>query len=158
MDAMWEQIGREAIELRRQLHSHPELSEQEHGTMELLAQKLEALGIPCTRGVADTGLVGLIEGAFDGPTVGLRADIDALPIQEENEDLACRSQVPGVMHACGHDVHTAVLWGTAAVLAGMREKLHGRVKLFFQPAPHCWLRSLPLPVTSLSGFLTSYIC
>ena len=134
MDAMWEQIGREAIELRRQLHSHPELSEQEHGTMELLAQKLEALGIPCTRGVADTGLVGLIEGAFDGPTVGLRADIDALPIQEENEDLACRSQVPGVMHACGHDVHTAVLWGTAAVLAGMREKLHGRVKLFFQPA------------------------
>lgn len=134
MEAVLEPIGREAVELRRYLHSHPELSEQEYTTMELLAQKLEALGISCIRGVADTGLVGLIEGAFDGPTVGLRADIDALPIQEENPDLPCRSQVPGVMHACGHDIHTAVLWGTAAALAAMRDSLHGRVKLFFQPA------------------------
>lgn len=134
MDAVLEAIGREAIELRRQLHRHPELSEQEHATMELLAQKLGSLGIPCTRGVADTGLTGLIEGGFEGPTVGLRADIDALPIQEENADLPFRSQVPGVMHACGHDIHTAILWGTAAALAKMRGDLHGRVKLLFQPA------------------------
>ena len=127
-------IGRQAIELRRQLHRQPELSEREHATMALLADRLGALGIPCVRNVADTGLVGLIQGGGDGPTVALRADIDALPIQEENPDLPYASQTPGVMHACGHDIHTAVLWGTAAVLAGMRERLRGNVKLLFQPA------------------------
>lgn len=129
-----EGIGRQAIELRRQLHRQPELSEREHATMALLADRLGALGIPCVRNVADTGLVGLIQGGGDGPTVALRADIDALPIQEENPDLPYASQTPGVMHACGHDIHTAVLWGTAAVLAGMRERLRGNVKLLFQPA------------------------
>lgn len=127
-------IGQAAIALRRQLHQHPSLSEQEQATMALLADRLAELGIPCVTGVADTGLVGLIRGAFDGPTVALRADIDALPIQEENPDLPYASRTPGVMHACGHDIHTAVLWGTAAVLAGMREQLHGNVKLLFQPA------------------------
>ena len=127
-------VGEDAIALRRHLHMHPELSEHEHETMALICRKLEALGIPYVKNVADTGVVGLIRGAYPGPTVGLRADMDALPIQEKNDDLDYHSQVPGVMHACGHDVHTSVLWGTAATLSAMREELHGNVKLFFQPA------------------------
>lgn len=128
------QIGEKAIALRQHLHMHPELSEHEYETMNLLCAMLDEQGIPYEKNVADTGVVGLIRGRFDGPTVGLRADIDALPIQEDNPELACRSQNPGVMHACGHDAHTAVLMGTALLLNSMKEELHGNVKLFFQPA------------------------
>ena len=127
-------IGSRAIELRRHIHMYPELSEHENGTMELICSELCKLGIPYKKNVAETGIVGIIEGAFPGPTVGLRADMDALPIQEQNPQIAFSSQVPGVMHACGHDIHTSILWGTAALLSSIRDRLHGNVKLFFQPA------------------------
>ena len=127
-------VGEEAIALRRHLHAHPDLSEQETPTMELICEKLDALGIPYQKNVASTGVVGLIEGSFPGPVIGLRADMDALPIQEDHPDASYCSRKPGVMHACGHDAHTAILMGTAAVLSSMREQLHGSVKLFFQPA------------------------
>ncbi|MEA4965823.1 MAG: M20 family metallopeptidase [Oscillospiraceae bacterium] len=127
-------IGVDAIALRRRLHQNPELSEREFGTMELICGELERLGIPYEKRIAGTGVVGLLRGAQDGPTVGLRADMDALPIQEENPELPYASRVPGVMHACGHDAHTAILLGTARMLSAMRERLHGSVKLLFQPA------------------------
>ena len=129
-----EGIGARAVALRRYLHRHAECSEHEHGTMALIAEHLRSLGIPCRTGVAETGVVGLIEGALPGPVIALRADIDALPIQEENPGLDYASENPGVMHACGHDAHTAILLGTAELLLRLREQLHGSVKLLFQPA------------------------
>lgn len=129
-----ESIGERAIETRRYLHRHAELSEHEYGTMEYIAGRLEALGIPCRKGIAETGVVGLIEGSRPGPVIGLRADIDALPILEKNVGLAYASENLGVMHACGHDAHTAILLGTAELLCRMKEELRGSVKLFFQPA------------------------
>ena len=139
MDTLREQIerlgiGEEAIAFRRLLHAHPDLSEHESPTMERIGARLESLGIPCERNVADTGVVGLIEGSADGPTIALRADIDALPIQEDHPQAPYRSQKDGVMHACGHDAHTAILLGTAALLQSLRASLRGRVKLLFQPA------------------------
>lgn len=127
-------IGEKAVETRRYLHKHAEVSEHEYRTMEYIAARLESLGIPCRRGVAETGVVGLIEGRTDGPVVGLRADIDALPVQEENEGLEYASVNPGVMHACGHDAHTAILLGVAETLMQIRDRLKGSVKLIFQPA------------------------
>ena len=129
-----EGIGARAVALRRYLHRHAEPSEREYGTMALIAEHLTDLGIPCRKGVADTGVVGLIEGALPGPVIALRADIDALPIQEENPGLDYASENPGVMHACGHDAHTAILLGTAELLLRLRDRLHGSVKLLFQPA------------------------
>lgn len=123
-----------AVALRRHLHQHPDLSEQETPTMNLLCEKLDALGIAYEKNVAETGIVALIRGAFEGPVIGLRADMDALPIQEDHPELPWRSQHDGVMHACGHDAHTAILLGAAMVLASMKDELHGGVKLFFQPA------------------------
>ncbi len=124
----------EAVALRRHLHQYPDLSEQETPTMNLLCKKLDALGIPYEKNVAETGIVALIRGASEGPVIGLRADMDALPIQEDHPELPWRSQHDGVMHACGHDAHTAVLLGAATVLASMKDELHGSAKLFFQPA------------------------
>ncbi len=115
---------------RRHLHAHPELSFEEHATVAYVAGRLDALGIP-HRSVAGTGLVAEIRGG-SGPTVALRADMDALPIQEANA-VPYRSQTPGVMHACGHDVHTASLLGAARILQPMREALSGTVRLLFQP-------------------------
>ena len=129
-----EGVGARAIELRRYLHRHAEPSEHEYGTMALIAERLRALGISCREGVAETGVVGLIEGALPGPVIALRADIDALTIQEENPGLDYASVNPGVMHACGHDAHTAILLGTAEVLQRLRGQLRGSVKLLFQPA------------------------
>lgn len=119
---------------RHHLHQNPELSFNEHRTARFVADQLIALGLKPTEGVAGTGVVALIEGK--NPTsrvVGLRADMDALPIQEANE-VPYRSQVPGVMHACGHDVHTSSLLGTARILSQLREEFEGTVKLVFQPA------------------------
>lgn len=122
----------ELIGLRRHLHAHPELSLQEHGTAEFIEAELDRLGIAHRR-LAETGVVALVEGDADGPTLGWRADIDALPILEENEaDYA--STNPGVMHACGHDVHTTVGLGLARRVAASRARLAGRVKFVFQPA------------------------
>ncbi|HRZ77554.1 MAG TPA: M20 family metallopeptidase, partial [Bacteroidales bacterium] len=122
------------IDWRRHLHRHPELSEQEFQTSAFIQEVLTSLGIPFTAGVADTGVVGLIEGMMPGQgCVALRADMDALPIAEANA-VDYRSQNPGVMHACGHDAHTASLLGAAALLQEMRAGFGGTVKLLFQPS------------------------
>lgn len=121
------------LDWRRHLHAHPELSNQEEQTARYIEAQLGALGIANIQRVAGTGVVALIEGAHPGPTLAWRADIDALPIQESNE-VAYRSVNPGVMHACGHDVHTSVGLGLAAEIQARRDQLHGRVKFIFQPA------------------------
>lgn len=122
----------EVISIRHHLHMNPELSFKEFQTAAFVAMKLRELGIPCTENVAGTGVVGFIQGKNDGRTVALRADMDALPIQEAN-DVPYRSRVSGVMHACGHDVHTSSLLGTAAILNRLKEHFSGSVKLIFQP-------------------------
>ena len=121
------------IQNRRHLHAHPELSFQEHKTVAFVAAKLDELGI-AYKPMANTGLVALITG--DKPSdhvVALRADMDALPIQEANE-MAYKSTHAGVMHACGHDAHTASLLGTAAILQQLKAEFGGTIKLIFQPA------------------------
>ena len=123
----------EVVATRRHLHRHPELSFQEQETARYVADRLKSFGITPQEGVADTGLVALIEG--ENPqkkTIALRADMDALPIHEANE-VDYRSQHAGVMHACGHDAHTASLLGTAQVLQQLRDRFEGTVKLVFQP-------------------------
>jgi len=119
---------------RRHLHQNPELSFQEYNTAKYVAGSLEAIGIEPEIGVADTGVVAVIKGLKSGNdgVIALRADMDALPIFEAN-DLSYKSQVDGVMHACGHDAHTASLLGVADILHGMREHFSGTVKLIFQP-------------------------
>lgn len=121
---------------RRDFHKHPELAFQEVRTAGIVADRLRALGVEDIRtGIAGTGVTGLIRGTKPGAgrTVLLRADMDALPIQEENE-VDYKSQKPGVMHACGHDAHTAILLGTARLLMDRRDEFSGTVKLLFQPA------------------------
>lgn len=110
-------IVRDAVDLRRDLHVHPELGFEEHRTAGLVAGRLRDLGLEVHAGIGGTGVVGLLTGELPGPTVMLRADMDALPMAEEN-DVSYRSTAPGVMHACGHDAHVAMLLGAAAVLAG----------------------------------------
>jgi len=128
-----EKLAAELIALRRKLHEHPELAFEEHETAKAVAGFLEKLGIPFRKAVGKTGIVALIDGGKPGPTVGIRADMDALPINEQT-GLPFASKVPGKMHACGHDVHTVIALGVAATLAGMKSELRGRVKLIFQPA------------------------
>ncbi|MEQ9123364.1 MAG: M20 aminoacylase family protein [Alphaproteobacteria bacterium] len=117
---------------RRDFHMHPELAYQETRTAGIVADKLESWGIEVKRGVGRTGVVGVIRGTGDGPSIGLRADMDALPIVEAN-DTPWKSQNAGVMHACGHDGHTTMLLGAAKYLAETRN-FAGTVNLFFQPA------------------------
>lgn len=121
------------ISWRRDIHTHPELSQHEERTSELVASVLERLGLEVTRNVGGFGVVGLLRGNSAGKTVGLRADMDALPLNEET-GLPYASENAGVMHACGHDTHTAMLLGTACALSEMREKIRGNVKFIFQPA------------------------
>jgi amidohydrolase len=123
----------ELVALRRQLHQHPELAFEEHETAKAVAGFLSRLGVKYKSGVGKTGIVALIEGAKPGPTIGIRADMDALPIHEET-GLPFASKLPGKMHACGHDVHTVIALGVAAALTELRSELAGRVKLIFQPA------------------------
>jgi len=119
--------------IRHQIHAHPELSFREHNTSSFIEEKLKALGIKYKSGVAGTGIVALIEGKEPGKRcIALRADMDALPIQEKN-DVAYKSQNDGVMHACGHDVHTSCLLGAAHILQDLRDEWEGTVKLVFQP-------------------------
>jgi amidohydrolase len=121
------------IAFRRDLHQHPELSHTEARTAERVRSALAALPVSVRTGVAGHGVVAELEGARPGPTLAYRADMDALPIQELGE-AAYRSVTPGVMHACGHDVHTAIGVALAEELARRREEVHGRVRFLFQPA------------------------
>lgn len=127
-----DEIFDELVEIRRYFHSHPELSEQEFLTSEKICNILKQLNIEYNKS-AKTGVVGIIRGKNKGRTVAARADIDALPILEKNES-SYKSINNGVMHACGHDVHTTVLIGAAKILKEMENELNGNVKLFFQPA------------------------
>jgi amidohydrolase len=128
-----ESYREQVLSLRRHLHQFPELSGEEHATSETVQEKLDEHGIPFTTGYAKTGVLGVVEGGRPGKTVALRADMDALPIQEEN-DHAFVSEVDGVMHACGHDAHTAMLVGAGWLLEDVKDELPGRVLLVFQPA------------------------
>ena len=121
------------VEWRRNLHQCPELGFKELLTSEFITQKLTAWGIEHQTGVAKTGIVATISSPHPGPILAIRADMDALPIQEENE-VPYRSQHDGIMHACGHDGHTAIALGTAYYLSQHREDFHGTVKIIFQPA------------------------
>lgn len=119
------------VDIRRDLHKHPELSFQEVRTPKLIADYLTGLGLEVRTNVGGRGVVGLLRGKHKGKTVALRADFDALPIQDE-KNVSYKSQVPGVMHACGHDGHTATLLGVATVLAKYREELAGNVVFIHQ--------------------------
>jgi len=135
------QVQAKVVAWRRDIHEHPELSNRETRTAELVAQHLRSLGMEVRTGVAHTGVIGVLRGGRPGPVVALRADMDALPVTEEVDvPFASRvrttynGQEVGVMHACGHDTHVAMLMGVAEVLAGMRNDLPGTVKFIFQPA------------------------
>ena len=123
----------EMVSLRRDLHAHPETAFREARTSQLVAERLSAFGLEVSTGAAETGVTAVIDGAAPGPTLMLRADMDALPIQETS-DKPYASRTPGVMHACGHDGHTAALVTVAGILADRRQSLRGRVLLVFQPA------------------------
>ncbi|MEX0316074.1 MAG: amidohydrolase [Allomuricauda sp.] len=137
----YSEVENKVIEWRRDIHQNPELSNREFKTAEKIAKHLKSLGIEGQTGVAKTGVVGLLKGHRTGKVVALRADIDALPVTERN-DLPFKSTVKstflgkevGVMHACGHDTHTAILMGVAEVLSKNKDKIRGTVKFIFQPA------------------------
>ncbi|MDB5263847.1 MAG: amidohydrolase, partial [Adhaeribacter sp.] len=126
------QFAADTVGIRRHLHTNPELSFQEYNTAAFVKQKLQEYGLEPIS-MAETGVVALVKGKNpDKRTIALRADMDALPIQEQNE-VAYKSQNAGVMHACGHDVHTASLLGTARILTQLQQEFEGTVKLIFQP-------------------------
>src|SRR5687768_3735060 len=137
-----DKVESRVVAWRRDIHQNPELGNREVRTAKLVADHLRALGFDSVQEkVAHTGVVGVLKGGLPGPVVALRADMDALPVTEE-VDVPFASKVRthwngmdvGVMHACGHDVHTAILMGVAEILAGMRERIPGSVKFLFQPA------------------------
>jgi amidohydrolase len=131
LDEQIEQCRDEVIALRRDFHQYPELGFAEHRTAAVVEAYLQALGLETQR-VVETGVVALLEGAEPGPVLMLRADMDALPIQEENE-VDYVSTKPGVMHACGHDAHLAMLLVAAKILVGQRAAIKGTIKFVFQP-------------------------
>jgi len=141
IDDLADRVESKVIAWRRDIHEHPELGNREFRTAKLVAEHLRRLGLEVQEQVAYTGVVGLLKGAKPGPVVALRADMDALPVAEE-VDLPFASKVrtqwngaeAGVMHACGHDAHTAILMGVAEVLTDMRDRISGSVKFIFQPA------------------------
>ena len=136
-----DQVEQKVIEWRRHVHQNPELSNREFKTAKYIESHLRALGMTVQTGVAKTGVVGILKGEKPGKVVALRADIDALPVTERNE-LLFKSNVTttyngketGVMHACGHDSHVAILMGVAQVLSQMQSDIHGTIKFIFQPA------------------------
>ena len=141
LEEAYEAIEQKVIEWRHDIHQNPELSNREFKTSEKIAKHLKSLGIEVITGVAHTGVVGILKGDQPGKVVALRADIDALPVTERN-DLPFKSTVTseflgekvGVMHACGHDTHTAILMGVAEILSKNKDKINGTVKFIFQPA------------------------
>jgi len=135
------QVVGKVVAWRRDIHEHPELSNREVRTAQIVAEHLRALGLEVRTGVAHNGVVGVLRGGRPGPVVALRADMDALPVTEQVDvpfaskvRVTYNGQDVGVMHACGHDAHVAILMGVAEVLAGMRRDLPGTVKFIFQPA------------------------
>jgi amidohydrolase len=141
LDAEAAALEQKVIGWRRDFHRHPELSNREVRTAGIVADHLRALGFAVQTGVAHTGVVGLLDSARPGPVIALRADMDALPVAEEvdlpfasKERTTFNGQEVGVMHACGHDCHVAILMGVAELLAGMKTQLQGRIKFIFQPA------------------------
>src|SRR6056300_1700222 len=141
LDQKLESLMPKVIEWRHDIHQYPELANREFRTSKKVADHLEGLGLEVEAGIAYTGVVALIEGGEPGPTVALRADMDALPV-EEKTGLPYASKVRttylgnevGVMHACGHDAHVAILMGAAEFLAKNKEQLKGNIMLIFQPA------------------------
>ena len=135
------EIEQKVIDWRRYFHQNPELSNREFKTAEVIAKHLKSLGFEVETGVAKTGVVGILKGKYPGKVLALRADIDALPVEERN-DLPFKSTVKstflntpvGVMHACGHDTHTAILMGAAELLSKHRDQIYGTIKFIFQPA------------------------
>ncbi len=141
LDRLAAEVEPQVIAWRRDIHRHPELSNREFRTAALVADELERLGLEVRREIAHTGVVGLLRGGLPGPTVALRADMDALPVREETglpfaseERTTYLGRDVGVMHACGHDAHVAILLGVARVLTALRAELPGDVLLLFQPA------------------------
>src|SRR2546423_9811818 len=129
-----EALRPELVQTRRDFHMHPELSNREVRTSNIVAERLRALGCEEVRtNVAKHGVVALLKGSQPGPVVAVRADMDALPINE-TMDVPYKSLVPGVKHACGHDAHTTIGLGVAELLSTMRSQIHGSVKFIFQPA------------------------
>ena len=133
LDKMRELYEDELIEIRRDLHMNPELSFKEFNTTQKIKDKLTSLGVEIVDIGIPTGVIGLLRGAKEGPTIALRGDIDALPIFELNE-VPYKSKVDGVMHACGHDIHTTSVLGAASILASMKDELEGNAMFIFQPA------------------------
>ena len=136
-----EKIDPKVVSWRRDIHEHPELGNREIRTAELIATHLKSLGIEVTTGVGKTGVVGILKGGKPGPVIALRADMDALPVTERTDipfaskvKTVYNGQETGVMHACGHDAHVAVLMGVAEILSGMKKDIKGTVKFIFQPA------------------------
>jgi amidohydrolase len=124
-------LEQEIIAIRRHIHKNPELGGNEYNTAKFIESKLESFKIPCKR-IDKTGSIGTIKGAKPGKTIALRADIDALPVYENN-NIEYKSTKPGVMHACGHDAHIAIMLGAAKLLQANKNKLRGNVRLIFQP-------------------------
>ena len=141
ISAAAEKIQPKAVAWRRDIHEHPELGNSEYRTAKMIAAHLRSLGMEVKEGIAKTGVVGILKGGKPGPCIAIRSDMDALPI-EEKTGLPFASKAKGqyngnevsIMHACGHDVHMAILMSTAEVLAGMKNELRGTVKFIFQPS------------------------
>jgi len=136
-----EKIMPKVIEWRRHIHQYPELSNREYKTAKFVEEHLRRLGLEVRTGIAHTGVIGILRGGQPGPTIGLRADMDALPVKERvnlpfasKETAEYNGQIVPVMHACGHDTHVAILLGTAEVLSSMKDKIKGTVVFIFQPA------------------------
>ncbi len=128
-----DEILETVINIRREFHMYPELSEKEFETGDRICKYLDKWNIEYETNIAETGIVAIVRGKKSGKTIGIRADIDALPIEEKN-DLDFKSKNPGVMHACGHDVHTAIGLGLGKIFKDMEDQLKGNIKIFFQPA------------------------
>jgi amidohydrolase len=133
IDREIEKIKPDMIKIRRFMHMNPQLANREQDTVKLISSKLASLGMEVKNGIARTGVVGILRGSQQGATVAVRADIDAVMIQEL-ADVPYKSLNPGIMHACGHDIHTAVVLGTAFVLNTLKDRIKGNIKFIFQPA------------------------
>ncbi len=137
-------VSPEVVDTRRDLHRHPELAHLEHRTAELAGGRCRDLGFEVRTGVGGTGVLAELEGSGPGPTVLYRADMDALPVDERDDGRPVRSEVPGAMHACGHDGHVAIALGVAAVMASLRDSWRGRLRVCFQPAEEVATGALPM--------------